>query len=137
MMKAPDAYRTITEVADTMGLPAHVLRFWETKFSQIRPLKRGGGRRFYRPEDIEFLKRIQHLLHEQGYTIRGVQLLLETESAAAQHTKKTPPTVASPADAPLKKETVDSLQMIRQELQEMLHTLKSAEASAIKKAPSA
>lgn len=71
--KSPEAFRTISEVADDLGVPQHVLRFWETKFSQIKPLKRGGGRRYYRPNDIDLLKGIQTLLHEEGYTIRGVQ----------------------------------------------------------------
>jgi DNA-binding transcriptional MerR regulator len=77
--KSRDAFRTISEVADTLGVQQHVLRFWETKFSQIRPLKRGGGRRYYRPEDMELLKTIQHLLYSEGYTIKGVQKLLRTQ----------------------------------------------------------
>ena len=75
--KSPDAFRTISEVAADLGLPQHVLRFWETKFSQIKPLKRGGGRRYYRPDDVELLKGIRHLLYGEGYTIRGVQRLLK------------------------------------------------------------
>ena len=74
--KSPGAYRTISEVADELQVPQHVLRFWETKFPQIRPLKRGGGRRYYRPEDIALLRRIANLLYVQGYTIKGVQRLL-------------------------------------------------------------
>jgi len=74
--KSSSAFRTISEVADELGLQQHVLRFWETKFSQIRPLKRGGGRRYYRPEDVSILKVIHHLLHTNGYTIKGVQKLL-------------------------------------------------------------
>ncbi|MES2906211.1 MAG: MerR family transcriptional regulator, partial [Pseudomonadota bacterium] len=66
--KAPDAYRTISEVANELGLPQHVLRFWESRFVQIRPLKRGGGRRYYRPDEISLLKGIQHLLYNEGYT---------------------------------------------------------------------
>ena len=81
-MKAGSAFRTITEVADDLKLPAHVLRFWETKFKQIEPLKRGGGRRYYRPEDIALVTRIRDLLHTQGYTIKGVQQLLQKESKA-------------------------------------------------------
>lgn len=77
MDKAPDAYRTISEVADDLDLPQHVLRFWETRFAQIRPLKRGGGRRYYRPEDIDLLKGIRHLLYGEGYTIRGVQRIIK------------------------------------------------------------
>jgi DNA-binding transcriptional MerR regulator len=74
--KAPTAFRTISEVADDLHIPQHVLRFWETKFTQVKPLKRGGGRRYYRPDDITLLRRISHLLYTQGYTIKGVQRLL-------------------------------------------------------------
>lgn len=74
--KAPAAFRTISEVADELHIPQHVLRFWETKFAQVRPLKRGGGRRYYRPDDITLLRRIADLLYAQGYTIKGVQRLL-------------------------------------------------------------
>lgn len=75
--KAPDAFRTISEVAEDLDLPQHVLRFWETRFAQIRPVKRGGGRRFYRPEDIDLLRGIRHLLYSDGYTIKGVQKILK------------------------------------------------------------
>jgi DNA-binding transcriptional MerR regulator len=74
--KAPTAFRTISEVADELHIPQHVLRFWETKFPQVKPLKRGGGRRYYRPDDIALLRRISDLLYIQGYTIKGVQRLL-------------------------------------------------------------
>ncbi len=74
--KAPNAFRTISEVADDLHIPQHVLRFWETKFPQVSPLKRGGGRRYYRPDDIVLLRRIADLLYTQGYTIKGVQRLL-------------------------------------------------------------
>lgn len=74
--KGPDAFRTISEVAEDLDLPQHVLRFWETRFSQIKPLKRGGGRRYYRPSDVDLLKGIRHLLYEEGYTIKGVQKIL-------------------------------------------------------------
>lgn len=75
--KAQGAFRTISEVADELDVPQHVLRFWETKFSQVKPLKRGGGRRYYRPEDVVLLKHIHHLLYTEGYTIKGVQKLLK------------------------------------------------------------
>ncbi len=75
--KAQDAFRTISEVADKLDVQQHVLRFWETKFSQVKPLKRGGGRRYYRPEDVALLERIHHLLYTEGYTIKGVQKLLK------------------------------------------------------------
>jgi DNA-binding transcriptional MerR regulator len=74
--KSATAFRTISEVSTELDVPQHVLRFWETKFPQIRPLKRGGGRRYYRPEDVELLRRIQQLLYREGYTIKGVQRLL-------------------------------------------------------------
>jgi DNA-binding transcriptional MerR regulator len=80
--KSAGAFRTISEVADLLSVQQHVLRFWETKFSQIRPLKRGGGRRYYRPEDIVLLQRIHELLYTQGYTIKGVQKLLKEHGKA-------------------------------------------------------
>jgi DNA-binding transcriptional MerR regulator len=82
MEKAPEAFRTISEVADEIDVPQHVLRFWESRFSQIRPMKRGGGRRFYRPEDVDLLRGIRHLLYGEGYTIRGVQRILREQSPA-------------------------------------------------------
>lgn len=75
--KGPEAFRTISEVADDLDLPQHVLRFWETRFSQIKPMKRGGGRRYYRPQDVELLRGIRVLLYGEGYTIKGVQRLLK------------------------------------------------------------
>jgi DNA-binding transcriptional MerR regulator len=80
--KAPGAFRTISEVADELHVQQHVLRFWETKFAQIKPLKRGGGRRYYRPEDVLLLKKIHTLLYTEGYTIKGVQKLLKTQGKA-------------------------------------------------------
>ena len=77
MDKAPDAFRTISEVADDLDIPQHVLRFWETRFSQIKPMKRSGGRRYYRPDDVDLLKGIRRLLYGEGYTIRGVQRILK------------------------------------------------------------
>jgi DNA-binding transcriptional MerR regulator len=77
--KAPDAFRTISEVADELDLPQHVLRFWESRFPHIKPLKRGGGRRYYRPEDIDLLRGIRRLLYADGYTIRGVQRILREQ----------------------------------------------------------
>jgi len=77
--KGPDAFRTISEVADDLDLPQHVLRFWETRFGQIKPLKRGGGRRYYRPDDVDLLRGIRHLLYGEGYTIRGVQQILREQ----------------------------------------------------------
>jgi DNA-binding transcriptional MerR regulator len=77
--KAPDAFRTISEVADELDVPQHVLRFWESRFPQIRPMKRAGGRRYYRPDDVDLLRGIRHLLYGQGYTIRGVQRILREQ----------------------------------------------------------
>ena len=77
MDKAPDAFRTISEVADDLDIPQHVLRFWETRFTQIKPMKRSGGRRYYRPDDVDLLKGIRRLLYGEGYTIRGVQRILK------------------------------------------------------------
>lgn len=79
MSKAVEAFRTISEVAEELDVPKHVLRFWEVKFPQVRPMKRGGGRRYYRPEDLELLRGIRHLLHVEGYTIRGVQKILRLQ----------------------------------------------------------
>ena len=83
MEKSPEAYRTIREVADLLDLPQHVLRFWETRFPQIRPLKRAGGRRYYRPDDIERLRLIKRLLYDEGYTIKGVQKLFKEQGVQA------------------------------------------------------
>jgi len=77
--KSPDAFRTISEVADELDVPQHVLRFWESRFREIRPMKRGGGRRYYRPDDVDLLRGIRHLLYGEGYTIRGVQRLLREQ----------------------------------------------------------
>jgi DNA-binding transcriptional MerR regulator len=77
--KAPDAFRTISEVADDLDVPQHVLRFWESRFPQIKPMKRAGGRRYYRPDDVDLLRGIHHLLYGEGYTIRGVQRILKDE----------------------------------------------------------
>ena len=82
MDKAPDAFRTISEVAEEINVPQHVLRFWESRFVQIRPLKRGGGRRYYRPDDVDLLRGVRHLLYGEGYTIRGVQRILREEGLA-------------------------------------------------------
>src|SRR5271169_937537 len=80
--KAPDAFRTISEVADEIDVPQHVLRFWESRFTQIKPMKRGGGRRYYRPDDVDLLRGVRHLLYGEGYTIRGVQRILRDEGSA-------------------------------------------------------
>lgn len=81
--KSAQAFRTISEVATELDVPQHVLRFWESKFAQVRPLKRGGGRRYYRPEDVDLLRRIRGLLYDDGYTIKGVQRLLREQRGRA------------------------------------------------------
>ena len=82
MQKEPDAFRTISEVADELDVPQHVLRFWETRFSQVRPMKRAGGRRYYRPQDVDLLRGIRRLLYDEGYTIKGVQKILRQHGVA-------------------------------------------------------
>jgi DNA-binding transcriptional MerR regulator len=100
--KAPDAFRTISEVAEELDVPQHVLRFWESRFPQIRPMKRAGGRRYYRPDDVDLLRGIRHLLYGVGYTIRGVQgILREKGSKFVQQAWQTgtAPTLADPAQS--------------------------------------
>jgi DNA-binding transcriptional MerR regulator len=97
--KSPEAYRTIREVADSLDLPQHVLRFWETRFPQIRPLKRAGGRRYYRPDDIDRLRLIKRLLYDEGYTIKGVQKLFKEQGVQALSAAAAP-LAGPPADAP-------------------------------------
>ncbi len=105
MAKGPDAFRTISEAADELGVPQHVLRFWESRFSFIRPMKRAGGRRFYRPQDIVVLRGVMRLLHDEGYTIKGVQRLHREEGIrrvvgaadAAAVESAAPPPAAPPA----------------------------------------
>lgn len=130
--KSPNAFRTISEVADNIGIPQHVLRFWESKFSQIKPMKRGGGRRYYRPEDVEIIDAIRGLLHDDGYTIKGAQKLLREHGvkAVVQQTyviqnvsdeAKTaePPTVANSDEMSLV--TIrDTLQSVRENLKNSL-----------------
>ena len=82
--KSSDAFRTISEVSAALDVPAHVLRFWETKFTSLRPLKRSGGRRYYRPDDVAVLARIRDLLYEDGFTIKGAQRFLKSKEALAQ-----------------------------------------------------
>ena len=97
--KSRAAFRTISEVAVELDLPQHVLRFWETKFLQVRPLKRGGGRRYYRPEDLALLRRIRRLLYDEGYTIKGVQKLLREDGPAAHAVVAAPPAKVEPPRA--------------------------------------
>ncbi len=106
--KSASAFRTISEVSDELDVPQHVLRFWETKFSQVKPLKRGGGRRYYRPEDLALLRRIRDLLYTEGYTIRGVQRLLRQSGVKAvlKAAEETSEVAAEPEETPVQQATV-------------------------------
>ena len=122
--KSPTAFRTISEVADDLQIPQHVLRFWESKFPQLKPLKRGGGRRYYRPEDIALLKRISDLLYTQGYTIKGVQRLLRdggTEDAEGTPELPLGDPEADELDAPdALREALDTLERLSHELRALV-----------------
>src|SRR5450631_148054 len=98
MDKSPDAFRTISEAAEDLNLPQHVLRFWETRFPQIKPLKRAGGRRYYRPDDVELLRVIKQLLYGEGYTIKGVQRLFKEQGARGVAALKPSAASSQPAD---------------------------------------
>jgi DNA-binding transcriptional MerR regulator len=123
--KGPDAFRTISEAADELHVPQHVLRFWETKFNFIKPMKRAGGRRFYRPSDIAILRGVRRLLHDEGLTIKGVQKLHREQGikrlVAAGEGTASPP--ARPAAAAAARPTGE-----RQALLDALHGLESAKA---------
>jgi DNA-binding transcriptional MerR regulator len=129
--KSDAAFRTISEVAGELDVPQHVLRFWETKFTQVKPLKRGGGRRYYRPEDIVLLKRIRALLYTDGMTIRGVQKMLRESGAkgltgeaaaqpAAAATPATPEPVSDGAPRPDLRQLLGELTALRDELRAVL-----------------
>ena len=113
--KSADAFRTISEVADELEVPQHVLRFWESKFPQVKPLKRAGGRRYYRPDDVLLLRRIRQCLYDQGYTIKGVQKLLREGALKADDPPRAAPQAAPPRIAKSDK-LRSSLLEIRQEL---------------------
>lgn len=129
--KSAAAFRTISEVSDELDVPQHVLRFWEGKFSQVRPLKRGGGRRYYRPEDIDLLRRIRDLLYSEGYTIKGVQRLLREGRGKDGGNKDGGGMdgAAQPAAAPAEAAPLDAAAEIKaviEELGELRDMLKSA-----------
>jgi DNA-binding transcriptional MerR regulator len=135
--KSAEAFRTISEVAATLDVPQHVLRFWESKFSQVRPLKRGGGRRYYRPEDVELLQTIRGLLYDDGYTIKGVQKLLrdgslkqKSGSAPSDAAEKETMAAAAPAEAKpdmkLSTEQRQKLQGLLDELEQLKNLLQRA-----------
>ena len=127
MAKGPEAFRSISEAADELGVPQHVLRFWETKFAFVRPMKRAGGRRFYRPQDIAVLAEVRRLLHEEGYTIKGVQKLHRELGAkrflggAASESRVAAPSLAAIPAGALSPET-------RQRLSETLDVLMAVKA---------
>lgn len=133
--KSPEAYRTIGEVSEMLGVAQHVLRFWESRFSQIRPVKRAGNRRYYRPDDIALIRRIRELLHDEGYSIRGVQKLLKASGvkgvmegaeaagaagAAAEPASGAPAQAAQPGPA----EDRDQLRAVLGELKEIRDLLR-------------
>jgi DNA-binding transcriptional MerR regulator len=130
--KSEAAFRTISEVSSDLDVPQHVLRFWESKFNQIKPLKRGGGRRYYRPEDLQLLKRIRDLLYKDGYTIRGVQKLLREQTrnpaggeakTGAPGPKTQPDLAAAQADLLVEPPPVDRVTDPRAELLALLDEL--------------
>ena len=128
--KSPAAFRTISEVAADLELPTHVLRFWEGKFSGIKPLKRGGGRRYYRPEDVDLLRRIRRLLYEEGYTIKGAQRVLRDEPDDTAVAERPPPNEARPDEErraerkPLAPERNDEDVDLRRHLGELIGELR-------------
>ncbi len=117
--KSANAFRTISEVSSELNLPQHVLRFWETKFNQVRPLKRGGGRRYYRPEDIALLGQIRGLLYDDGYTIKGVQKIMSNGTPKQRSTTKTLKASETIASNNVSTTTQDELQSILSELQQI------------------
>jgi DNA-binding transcriptional MerR regulator len=150
--KSPDAFRTISEAAEELDVPQHVLRFWETRFNQIKPMKRAGGRRYYRPSDVDLVRGIRILLYGEGYTIRGVQRILKEEGQAyvvgvAQGTIKPRAGDAMHDGAPLPgrapvaprlgkdgKSPSGSISRLRDEPPKVVHRLSTAQAEALKSA---
>ncbi|MEL0105848.1 MAG: MerR family transcriptional regulator [Rhodospirillaceae bacterium] len=129
--KSAAAFRTISEVAAELDLPQHVLRFWETKFSSVKPLKRGGGRRYYRPEDVALLKHIRELLYVEGYTIKGVQKLLNKSTPTIISADETAKSKKQPIAAVAPVQKADSVALdpqIRQTLQTLLTELEELRA---------
>jgi len=133
LAKSASAFRTISEVSQALDVPQHVLRFWESKFSQIKPLKRGGGRRYYRPEDVDLLRNIRDLLYTEGYTIRGVQKLLREggvrslgESLERSAQAKSEPSAEAPAPAGLSLKQRQSLEAALSELTNLRAMLQSS-----------
>ncbi|GBD43212.1 HTH-type transcriptional repressor CarH [bacterium HR40] len=126
--KSPTAFRTISEVAEELGVQPHVLRFWESKFPQVRPLKRAGGRRYYRPEDVEALRTIRSLLHEQGYTIKGAQKVLRARrraeaTAVVEEGERTRNANPMAEDAALRRALAELAQELRQAAERLARLL--------------
>ena len=128
--KSPDAFRNISEVSSLLDVPAHVLRFWETRFSQIKPLKRSGGRRYYRPEDIKLLTRIRDLLYREGYTIKGAQQVLKS-GGQDDKPAASPAMAASPETPSADTQTVPDFAKALNLLQQASQRLKQLEHPSI------
>ncbi|HWI29107.1 MAG TPA: MerR family transcriptional regulator [Stellaceae bacterium] len=123
--KSAEAFRTISEVAQELEVPQHVLRFWESRFPQVKPLKRAGGRRYYRPDDVVLLRRIRQCLYDQGYTIKGVQKLLREGALKGEGALPRPPAPPPAAAARAKEASPRTVLLeIRRELQELRELLK-------------
>ncbi len=125
MAKSPEAFRTISEVASDLDVPQHVLRFWETKFNQIKPLKRGGGRRYYRPDDVDLLRRIRSLLYHDGYTIKGVQKILRENGGRLDAEAGAPP-ASRPTEEGLGTEQRETVRAVLRELKTLRAQLRDA-----------
>ncbi|MGH7023912.1 MAG: MerR family transcriptional regulator [Caulobacteraceae bacterium] len=129
MAKGAEAFRTISEAADELGVAQHVLRFWETKFTFVKPMKRAGGRRFYRPTDIAVLAAVRRLLHDEGYTIKGVQKLYretglkqQTRDAAGPPTTQEPAVARSPEATAQLRAALDDLEAAKARIDRLLKT---------------
>lgn len=114
--KAPEAFRTIGEVADALGIRRHVLRYWEDQFPMLRPVKRSGGRRYYRPEDVALLQTIDRLVHREGYTLRGARLAIESSGKSRPVAAKNEPAIRPVSSAPVGAELVETLRALRRQL---------------------
>ena len=127
VQKAPGAYQTISEVSAQLDVPAHVLRFWESKFTALKPMKRSGGRRYYRGEDIELLQTIKTLLYDEGYTIKGAQNSLKKRSLAQQAAVQaaTPANPAQPADSSAASANLDQAEALLKQAQDRMNSLLS------------
>ena len=127
VQKAPGAYQTISEVSAQLDVPAHVLRFWESKFTALKPMKRSGGRRYYRGEDIELLQTIKTLLYDEGYTIKGAQNSLKKRSPAQQAAVQaaTPANLAQPTDSPAASANLVQAEALLKQAQDRMNSLLS------------